>query len=80
MDEKTKKLNELSIEITQLRAHIDKLSEENKENRSLLEKKESKIDHLEQKLWDAEEELKLEKQRFQENQSKVGALVKLKNN
>lgn len=72
MDEKTKKLNELSIEITQLRAHIDKLSEENKKNRSLLEKKENKIDHLEQKLWDAEEELKLEKQRFQENQSKVG--------
>lgn len=72
MDEKTKKLNELSIEITQLRAHIDKLCEENKKNRSLLEKKENKIDHLEQKLWDAEEELKLEKQRFQENQSKVG--------
>lgn len=72
MDEKTKKLNELSIEITQLRAHIDKLSEENKKNQSLLEKKENKIDHLEQKLWDAEEELKLEKQRFQENQSKVG--------
>ena len=72
MDEKTKKLNEISIEITQLRAYIDKLSEENKKNRSLLEKKESKIDHLEQKLWDAEEELKLEKQRFQENQSKVG--------
>lgn len=72
MDEKTKKLNELSIEITQLRAHIDKLSEENKKNRSLLEKKENKIDNLEQKLWDAEEELKLEKQRFQENQSKVG--------
>ena len=72
MDEKTKKLNQLSIEMTQLRAHIDKLSEENKKNRSLLEKKERKIDHLEQKLWDSEEELKLEKQRFQENQSKVG--------
>lgn len=71
MDEKTKKLNEISIEVTQLKAHVDKLSEENKKHRCLIEKKDNKIDHLEQKLWETEEELKLERQRCQEQQSQV---------
>ncbi|XP_068683876.1 centromere-associated protein E-like isoform X2 [Montipora foliosa] len=63
LDEKSKKLSEFSIEVTQLRTHIDRLSDENKKNRSSLEKKDNKIDNLEQKLWAVEEELKLEKQR-----------------
>ena len=61
----------MSIEVTQLKAHVDKLSEENKKHRCLIEKKDNKIDHLEQKLWGVEEELKLEKQRCQEQLSQV---------
>ena len=48
----------MSIEVTQLKAHVDKLSEETKKHRSLVEKKDNKIDHLEQRLWEVEEELK----------------------
>ena len=71
LDEKTKKLNEISIEVTQLKAHVDKLSEENKKHRCLIEKKDNKIDNLEQKLWETEEELKLQKERGQEQQLQV---------
>ena len=71
LDEKTKKLNEMSIEVTQLKAHVDKLSEENKKHRCSIEKKDNKIDHLEQKLWETEEELKLERERGQEQQLQV---------
>ena len=76
LGEKSKKLNEFSIEVTQLRAHVDKLSEENKKSRSSLEKKENKIDNLEQKLWETEEQLKLERQRFQEQLSQVDYCLK----
>ena len=61
----------MSIEVTQLKAHVDKLSEETKKHRSLVEKKDNKIDHLEQRLWEVEEELKFERQRCQEQQSQV---------
>ena len=71
LDEKTKKLNEISIEVTQLKAHVDKLSEENKKHRCSIEKKDNKIDHLEQKLWQTEEELQLERDRGQEQQLQV---------
>ena len=71
LDEKSRKLNDFSIQVTQLQAHVDKVSEENKKNRSSLEKKEKKIDDLEEKLWHTEEELKLERQRSQEQQSQV---------
>lgn len=71
LGEKSKKLSEFSIEVTQLRAHVDKVSEENKKSLSSLEKKESKIDHLQQKLCEAEEELRLEKQRYEEQKLQV---------
>ena len=64
-------MSEFSIEVTQLRAHVDKVSEENKKSLSSLEKKESKIDHLQQKLCEAEEELRLEKQRYEEQRLQV---------
>ncbi|XP_067024413.1 uncharacterized protein [Acropora muricata] len=75
--EKSKKLSEFSIEVTQLRAHVDKVSEENKKSLSSLEKKENKIDHLEQKLWKTEEELRLEKQRYEEQKVQGPALEEL---
>lgn len=71
LDEKTKKLNNISIEVTQLKAHVDKLSEENKKHRCSIEKKDNKIDHLEQKLWETEEELKHERELVQEQQLQV---------
>ena len=71
LNEKNRKLNELSIEVTQLKAHVDKLTDENKKSRCQLEKKDNKIDHMEQKLWEIEEELKLERQRCQEQQAQV---------
>lgn len=71
LDEKTKKLNNISIEVTQLKAHVDKLSEENKKHRCSIEKKDNKIDHLEHKLWETEEELKHERELVQEQQLQV---------
>ena len=70
-DEKSRRLNEVSIEVTQLKAHVDKLSEENKKNRSAVEKKDAKIDTLEQKLWETEKELKKERENFMEQQTQV---------
>ena len=43
LGEKSTKLNEMSIEVTQLKAHVDKLSEDNKKNRCSIEKKDNKI-------------------------------------
>ena len=71
LNEKNRKLNEQSIEVTQLKGHVDKLTDENKKSRCQLEKKDNKIDHMEQKLWEIEEELKLERQRCQEQQAQV---------
>ena len=67
-DEKTRKLSKISNEVTQLRAHVDKLSEENKKHRCLIKKKDYKIDHLEQKLWETEEQLKLGREHGKEQQ------------
>ena len=47
------------IEVTQPKTHLDKLSEDNTKNRCSIEKKDNKIDDLEQKLYEAGEELKL---------------------
>lgn len=77
LEEKSNKLSHFSIEVTQLRAHVDKVSEENKKSRSSLEKKNNKIDHLEQKLWQAEEELQLEKQRYEEQKAQVTLLISI---
>ena len=70
-------LSEMSIEVTQLKAHVDKLSEDKKKIRCSIEKRDNKIDHLEQKLYEAEEELKLEGERCQEQQSQVMCFQRL---
>ena len=77
LSEKNKKVNELSIEVTQLKAHVDKLTDESKRSRSQLEKKDNTVDQMEQKLWEIEEELKIERQRCQEHQMQVHGSKKM---
>ena len=57
--------------MTQLKANVDKLTDENKKSRCQLDKKDNKIDHMEQKLWEIEEELTLERQRCREQHAQV---------
>ncbi|XP_022801236.1 kinesin-like protein KIN-7I [Stylophora pistillata] len=77
LSEKNKKVNELSIEVTQLKAHVDKLTDESKRSRSQLEKKDNMVDQMEQKLWEIEEELKIERQRCQEHQMQDSTVEEL---
>ena len=58
LTEKTRRIGELGIEVTQLRDHVELLASEKKKVKAQLEKTERKVEDLEQKLCEEQEKLR----------------------